>query len=109
LKKKSKKVKKNSDKIELVERKVKIRIYGEEKVITVKPEETITIAAKNAGLQPPYSCQIGACSTCRAKVITGKVIMDEREALTDEEMQQGYVLTCQAHPISEDVYINFDE
>lgn len=99
----------NNDKIELVERKVKIRIYGEEKVITVKPEETITTAAKNAGLQPPYSCQIGACSTCRAKVITGKVIMDEREALTDEEMQQGYVLTCQAHPISEDVYINFDE
>lgn len=95
--------------VELIDRKVKIRIYGEEKEIIVKADETVTTAAKNAGLQPPYSCQIGACSTCRAKVVSGKVIMDEREALTDEEIQQGYVLTCQTHPISNDVFINFDD
>jgi ring-1,2-phenylacetyl-CoA epoxidase subunit PaaE len=74
----------------------------------VEPEETIVMAAMREGMEPPYSCQIGACSTCRAKVITGKVKMDENEGLTEQEVADGYVLSCTARPLSDDVYVDFD-
>ncbi len=88
--------------------KVKIRIYGEEHEIMVEPEETIIMASMREGQDPPYSCQIGACSTCRAKVLSGKVKMDENEGLTDQEVADGYVLSCTAHPLTDDVYVDFD-
>ena len=66
-------------------------------------------AAQREGQDPPFSCQIGACSTCRAKLISGKVYMDERDSLTDEEIEEGYVLTCQAHPLTDDVVIDYDD
>jgi len=56
----------------------------------------------------PYSCQIGICGTCRARLIEGSVRMDEREALTDEEIEEGYILTCQAHPETSVVVIDYD-
>lgn len=88
---------------------IKIKIYSEESEIKVNPDETILEAALREGFDPPFSCQIGACATCRAKLISGQVNMIERDALTDEEIEEGYVLTCQAYPISDDVYIDYDE
>ncbi len=93
---------------EVKARKVKIRIYGEEHEIIVEPKETIIMASMREGQDPPYSCQIGACSTCRAKVLSGKVKMDENEGLTDQEVADGYVLSCTAHPLTDDVYVDFD-
>ena len=98
----------NNESQDLKPRKVKILLYSEELEMLVNPDDTITSAAQREGYDPPYSCQIGACSTCRAKLISGKVIMDERDSLTDDEIEEGYVLTCQAHPLTDDVVLDFD-
>ena len=93
----------------LVPRRVRIRLYGDEHEFDVQPEETILSAAQRANLDPPYACQIGACCTCRAKVLSGKVRMDEREALSDDEIAEGYALTCQSHPLTDDVFADYDQ
>jgi ring-1,2-phenylacetyl-CoA epoxidase subunit PaaE len=94
---------------ELVSRRVRIRLYGQEHEFDVEPDETILSAAQRANLDPPYACQIGACCTCRAKLVQGTAIMDEREALSDDEIADGYVLTCQAHPTSDGVFADYDQ
>ncbi len=57
----------------------------------------------------PYACQVGVCGTCRAKVIEGEVSMIENMALDQSEIDQGYVLTCQAHPKSKNVVLRCDD
>ena len=86
----------------------KVEVFGEKKEITVKPEQTILIATQDAGLDPPYSCCVGVCTTCRAKLRSGKASMEEREGLSDTEIDEGYILTCQAHPLSDDVELVFE-
>ena len=61
-----------------------------------------------AGLPAPYACKGGVCTTCRAKVTSGTVEMKKNYGLTDEEVADGYVLTCQAIPTSGDVVLNYD-
>ncbi|MGB0915735.1 MAG: 2Fe-2S iron-sulfur cluster-binding protein, partial [Crocinitomicaceae bacterium] len=61
------------------------------------------------GLDAPYSCKGGVCSTCKAKVIKGKASMKMNYSLTDKDVEEGYILTCQAHPASEEVVISFDD
>lgn len=87
---------------------IKVELYGDVHEIVVKKKQTILSAAQDAGLDPPYSCTVGVCTTCRAKVRAGRVIMDEREGLTDDEIEQGYVLTCQSHPITKNVDIIYE-
>jgi ring-1,2-phenylacetyl-CoA epoxidase subunit PaaE len=57
----------------------------------------------------PYSCKSGVCSTCRAKVLQGQVRMDRNFALEKAEVEAGFVLTCQSHPLTDKVVISFDE
>ena len=71
-------------------------------------KNTVLEAALDAGYDPPYSCMVAACCTCRAKIIKGKVHMDDRESLTDGEIKDGYVLTCQSHPRTAIVELDFD-
>ena len=94
--------------LEFQKRKVKIKLYAEEQSFDVEPDETILQAAMNEGLDPPFSCQIGICTTCRAMLKSGKVQMDERDGLTDDEIDEGYILTCQSHPLTDDVYVDYD-
>lgn len=94
---------------ELVMRRVKIRLYGEDHEFDVQPDETFLSAAQRANLDPPYACQIGACCTCRAKLVSGTAVMDEREALSDDEIGDGYILTCQAHPTSDGCFADYDQ
>ena len=61
-----------------------------------------------AGLPAPYACKGGVCSTCRARVLSGKVEMKKNYGLTDAEVAQGYVLTCQSVPVSGDVALTYD-
>ena len=61
-----------------------------------------------AGLPAPYACKGGVCTTCRAKVLSGSVVMKKNYGLTDQEVEQGYVLTCQAVPTSDEVVLNYD-
>lgn len=96
------------EELELRERNVKIILEGEEHEVTVLPEQSVLDAAMEAGLDPPYSCRSGICSTCRAKLLSGKVKMDEREGLSDSEIDQGFILTCQSHPLTDDTVIEYD-
>lgn len=60
------------------------------------------------GLDAPYSCKGGVCGSCRAKVIQGSCTMTMNYSLTDKEVEEGFILTCQAHPSSEEVVITYD-
>ena len=66
-------------------------------------------AAAQAGLDVPYSCKSGVCATCRAKLIDGRVRMDRNFALDAADLAAGFILTCQAHPLTERVTVSFDE
>lgn len=92
---------------ELVTQKVKVIMDGAEFMVTVTPKQSILDSAIAAKMDPPYACQEGVCCTCRAKVLSGLVSMDEREGLSDDELNEGYILTCQAHPLSDDVVVEF--
>ncbi len=69
---------------------------------------SILEAAIIAGADLPYACRAGVCATCRAKLVEGKVNMDQNYALADEELEQGFILACQSHPASEKLVIDFD-
>jgi ring-1,2-phenylacetyl-CoA epoxidase subunit PaaE len=69
--------------------------------------ENILDAALKAGADAPFACKGAVCCTCKAKVLEGKVHMDLNHALTEKEVEQGYVLTCQSHPISEKVVLEY--
>ena len=66
-------------------------------------------AAERAGIELPYSCRAGVCSTCRTKVVSGEVRMDHNLALEDWELEAGYVLCCQSHPMSAELELTYDE
>ncbi|MDE1166206.1 MAG: phenylacetate-CoA oxygenase/reductase subunit PaaK [Pseudomonas sp.] len=71
---------------------------------------TSVLDAGNAiGAELPYSCKAGVCSTCKCKVIEGEVEMDSNHALEDYEVAAGYVLSCQAYPVSDKVVLDFDQ
>jgi ring-1,2-phenylacetyl-CoA epoxidase subunit PaaE len=70
--------------------------------------EPILDAAIHNGIDLPYSCKGGVCSTCSARVVEGEVKMDVCYALEPEDVAKGYVLTCQSHPKTERVVVNFD-
>lgn len=88
---------------------VRIRLYGEEHDVQVNPGETILVAAVRAHLDPPYSCLSGTCATCRAKLLQGSVMMDANDVLSDDELAEGYILTCQSHPTSHGIVVDYDQ
>lgn len=71
--------------------------------------ESILDAALKQGADLPFACKGGVCSTCRAMLTEGKVSMDNNYALETEELEQGYILTCQSHPLTSTVSIDFDK
>ncbi len=66
-------------------------------------------AAAREGMDVPFSCKSGVCSTCRCKLVEGEVRMDKNFALDKAEVAAGFILSCQAHPLTERVVISFDE
>jgi ring-1,2-phenylacetyl-CoA epoxidase subunit PaaE len=70
--------------------------------------ETILNAALRLGTDLPFACKGGVCATCRAKLVAGEVSMDNNYALEAEEIKNGFILTCQSHPRSKKVIIDFD-
>lgn len=88
--------------------KVNIKLGKEQFSLDIKPGQTILDALLEDGKSPPYSCLAGACSTCMARVEKGGIKMDVCYALDEDEINDGYVLTCQAHPITPEVDIDFN-
>jgi len=74
-----------------------------------KDQPSILDAASAAGMEVPFSCTSGVCGTCRAKLVEGQVRMERNFALDKADLANGFVLTCQAHPITERVVLSFDE
>jgi ring-1,2-phenylacetyl-CoA epoxidase subunit PaaE len=82
---------------------------GLKREIDVRAEHaSILDAAVAAGLELPYSCTSGVCGTCRAHCSEGRVRMTRNFALTTEEVAAGQVLACQAHPLTDQVTLDFD-
>ena len=71
--------------------------------------ENLLDAGLNNGIDLPFSCKGGVCATCKARLIEGKVDMDLNQALGPDEIEKGFILTCQSHPISEKVVIDYDQ
>lgn len=71
--------------------------------------ESILDSAMNEGADVPFSCKGGVCCTCKAKVMEGKVVMTENYALSEDEVAEGFILTCKSHPASENIVVDFDE
>jgi len=74
-----------------------------------KGKENILDAGLKAGIELPYSCKSGVCSTCRAKLTAGEVDMDVNFALEDYEVARGFVLTCQSYPVTDRVAVDYDQ
>ena len=72
-------------------------------------DESILDAAARAGVELPFSCKAGVCSTCRTKLVRGKVEMAENYALEDWELAQGFILACQSHAKTPEIELTYDE
>jgi ring-1,2-phenylacetyl-CoA epoxidase subunit PaaE len=84
-------------------------VDGRKRVVTFDPAAgNMLDSARSAGLPAPYACKAGVCATCRARVVSGQIEMAVNYGLNADELAQGYVLTCQAVPLSDDVVIDYD-
>lgn len=72
-------------------------------------DETLLDSARRAGLTPPFSCEAGNCGTCIARLTEGTATMRNNEVLDDDEVAEGYVLTCQAVPDTASVTVRYDD
>jgi ring-1,2-phenylacetyl-CoA epoxidase subunit PaaE len=89
---------------------VKVIIDGDTLELAMESEgTTILDAAFNAGGDLPYACKGGVCCTCKAKILEGTAKMDVNYALEPDEIEAGYILTCQAHPTSPTLTVSFDD
>jgi len=89
------------------DRNIKVILNDSEYDVPVPEGSVILDAVIAQELDPPFSCRSGICTTCRAKLYSGKVKMDEREGLSDSEIDEGYILTCQSHPLTDDVKLEY--
>ena len=87
---------------------ITVLLDDEETTFTMEKTDNILAASLRHQLDAPYSCQGGVCSTCIAKVTEGKAIMSKNTILTDDELEEGFILTCQAHPTTSKITIDFD-
>jgi ring-1,2-phenylacetyl-CoA epoxidase subunit PaaE len=87
---------------------VTILLDGRVSTFTMRRDERVLDAALRVRGELPYACKGGVCSTCRAKVVEGEVVMARNFALEPDELAAGYVLTCQASPVTDQVRIDYD-
>ena len=89
--------------------KITIMVDDEETTFEMSQKQTVLEAALKQGIDAPYSCQGGICSSCLARITNGSAEMKKNSILTDGEVAEGLILTCQAHPTSAEIYVDFDD
>jgi ring-1,2-phenylacetyl-CoA epoxidase subunit PaaE len=89
--------------------KITVLVDGDEASFEMSAKQTILEAALKQGLDAPYSCQGGICSSCLARITSGSAVMKKNSILTDAEIAEGLVLTCQAHPTSASIVVDYDD
>lgn len=87
---------------------LRLHLYGESKNIKIYSDQTVLNSLIDADLDPPFSCKIGACSACMAKLISGELRIEENGYLSEEQIAQNYFLACQAYPASDSCEISFE-
>jgi ring-1,2-phenylacetyl-CoA epoxidase subunit PaaE len=88
--------------------KVQVTLEGESRSFSMPRDTTLLEASLENDMDAPHACKAGVCSTCRAKVTEGEVEMVTNHALEDDEVEKGYVLTCQCYPLSDNVSFTFE-
>jgi ferredoxin len=88
---------------------VTFTLSGQEATFDLTPGDSILEGALQLRSDAPYACMGGACGTCRAKLLDGTAEMDQNFALGPDELDAGYVLTCQSHPTSPSVSVDYDD
>ena len=88
---------------------ITVLLEEEETTFTMNQTDTILSTLLRHHIDAPYSCQGGVCSSCLAKVTDGKAIITKNSILTDGEIADGFILTCQAHPTTSKIIIDFDD
>jgi ring-1,2-phenylacetyl-CoA epoxidase subunit PaaE len=95
--------------LEKIKSQITVSMYGIETSFSLESTgKAILDAALDAGVDVPFACKGAVCATCRGKVIEGKVHMDKNFALTEVEVAEGFILTCQSHPITQVVKVDYD-
>lgn len=88
---------------------ITITLDDEVETFSMSQKKSILDAALDHDMDPPYSCQGGICSTCIARITEGKAEMRKNQILTDDEIADGLILTCQAHPTTATIAVNYDD
>ena len=88
---------------------VTVTVDDEEKTFVMPQSSSILDAALEQGMDVPYSCQGGICSSCVARITEGTAEMKKNQILTDGEIEEGLILTCQAHPTTSVVKVDYDD
>lgn len=89
--------------------KITVLVDDDEVTFLMSQQMTILDAALKQGVDAPYSCQGGICSSCMARITNGTAVMKKNAILTDGEIAEGLILTCQAHPTSAEIYVDYDD
>lgn len=89
--------------------KITVFVDDDETTFEMSQKQTVLEAALKHGVDAPYSCQGGICSSCLGRVTSGSAVMKKNSILTDSEIAEGLILTCQAHPTSDTLYVDYDD
>ena len=94
--------------VEATTEEVTIELAGRTTTMKYREGETLLQCARSAELRPPYSCEIGSCGSCMARIVEGSARMVNNDALEDDEVAEGWVLTCQSLPTSRTVRVVYE-